>query len=104
MDRSWVEQMQLPILPVLILAINLQRVAIQRICRKGLGMLPLRFTRDLIDTDPADPRRRPSKIFIDQLLAQTNSLKNLRAAIRLDGRDPHFRHDLYDAFYACFDV
>ena len=104
MNRPRVEQMELAILAVLVLAVDFQRVAVQRIGRKRPRMLLLRFPRHFFQTDAADSRRRPGKILIDQLLAQPDRFENLRAAVGLDGRDAHLRHHFDDAFVDGFVV
>ena len=46
----------------------------------------------------------PVKYFVDQLLVQTDGLKDLRAAIALQGRDAHLREGLQQAFVDGLDV
>ncbi len=104
MDRARIEQVQLAVFAILILAVHFQGVAVERIGRKCARMLLLRLAGDLRQADAADARRRPGKIFIDQLMAETHCFENLRAAVRLDRRDTHLGHHLDHAFVNRFVV
>src|SRR5262245_63343141 len=98
MDRPRIKKIKLTIFPILILTVDFQGMAIQRIGGKCPGMLLLRFSRNFFQADAADARWCPGEILVHQLLTEPNGLKNLRAAIRLDSRNPHLSDDLYDAF------
>ncbi len=48
-------------------------------------------------------RRRPSKVLVDQVLAQTHRLEDLGATVALNGGYAHFGHDLQDALFDGLD-
>src|SRR5688572_12099279 len=104
MNRPRIEKMQFTVLAILVLSVSLERVTIEWIGRKCSGMLLLRFARDLLQADAAHPRRRPGEVAVHEFLAKPHRLKNLRAAIRFNSRDSHFRHHLDDAFDGSLDV
>ncbi len=53
-----------------------------------------RFARDLAQADALDLGMRAGEIAIDERLAKADGVEDLRAAIRLVGRDAHLGHDL----------
>ncbi len=55
------------------------------------------FARDDIEPDAADARRGPGEVLVDDLLAESNRLEDLSAAITLHGRDAHLGGDLDQA-------
>ena len=55
------------------------------------------FLGDHIQPDAANPRGGPAKVLVNKGLIQTDGLKDLRAAIRLHGGDPHLGHGLDQA-------
>ena len=57
-------------------------------------MAHLHFARDDIQADAADARGRAGQIFFDDGRMQADGLKNLRAAIALDGRNAHLGNHL----------
>ena len=89
MNRARVEQMQLAVFAVLVLAVDLQGAAVDRDVGKGFGVLAFSFFGNGVETDPAHPGRGPGKVGIDQLLAQADGFKDLRPAVGLDGRNAH---------------
>ena len=103
-NRLGVEQMQFPVLPILVLAVSLERMAVERERRECPGMLLLRLQRDLVQADASDPGWRPGEVFVDQLLAEADRLEDLRATVGLNSRYPHLGHYLYDAFDDGLDV
>ncbi len=56
-----------------------------------------RFVGDFLEADAADARRRIREIRFDELLIQADRFEDLRAAIALQRRDAHLRHDLQHA-------
>ena len=75
MDRLRIEQMKLAVLAPLILTADIERVAVDRIGRKSARMLLLHFTRDDLQADAADARRRPGEILVDQFLLRPTASK-----------------------------
>ena len=49
-----------------IVLMDVERVTVERIGRKRVGVLLLRFASDLFQADPVDPRRGPGEILVDQ--------------------------------------
>src|SRR5713101_8139215 len=98
MDRFGIEQVQFPVFAVLVLAIDLKRVAIERDRREGFLVLLLRLPRDFLQTDAANSRRGPGEVFIDQLLAKPYRLEDLRATVGFNRGDAHLRHHFDHAF------
>ena len=56
------------------------------------------FTRYFSDADAAYPRFRIGKVPVNQLFAQSDSLKYLRPAVTSQCGSPHFGQDFKDAF------
>ena len=54
--------------------------------------------------DALDARRRPGEILVHHVAVEADGLKDLRAAIALDGRDAHLGHRLDHAFDGGLDV
>ena len=53
---------------------------------------------------PLDARGRVREVRVDELLAQADRLEHLRAAVALQRRDAHLRHDLQHALVERLDV
>src|SRR5258708_31684781 len=81
----------------LILAANVQRMAVDLPVREGVLMPDLHFARDHIQADAFNARWRPGEKFINYRLLKPDRLENLRAAIALDGGDAHLGNHLHDA-------
>ena len=69
-----------------------------RRCRAGTSC------GDLVDADAADARRRVREVRIDEFLIQADRFEDLRAAIALQRRDAHLRHDFENALVDGLDV
>src|SRR4051812_6348132 len=65
--------------------------------------LPDLFSDD-VDADAADAGRRPREIAIDECPIEPDRLEDLRAAVALQGRDPHLGHDFEDALVQTLDI
>ncbi len=67
----------------------------ERVKRHGMPLIHLLF--NILHGDTTDAAYRIGKIFIDNVLVNTNGFKNLRALIRLDSADAHLGGDFDDA-------
>ena len=63
-----------------------------------------RLAGDDVDVGAADPRRGPREVAVDEAAVEADRLEDLRAAVALQRRDPHLRHDLQDALVQRLDV
>ncbi len=95
MDRHRSELVILAILPPLVFAAGGQPFG--RIAADGEGVpVPLQhLLGDRLDADALDPGGGAGKVFVDDRLIQAHGLEDLRAAIALDGGNPHFGHRLH---------
>ena len=57
-----------------------------------------------VESDAANSRRLSTEILAQQFCAQADRLENLRAAVRADGADAHFAHNLEQALVDGLDV
>ena len=64
----------------------------------------LTSSRDDVDADAADARRRPREVAVDEALLEADGLENLRAAVALQGRNAHLGHHFEDALVERLDV
>ena len=55
------------------------------------------FFGDDVDADAFNLGRGPGEILVDDRVIEADGFKDLRAAIALDGRNPHLGHGLHDA-------
>jgi hypothetical protein len=83
-DGSGVKQVQLAVLAVLILTMNIERMAIDRKLRKRFGVLLLCLMGNFSKPNASDAGSRPGEIFVDQLLVETDGFEDLGATVRLD--------------------
>ena len=67
------------------------------VARVGLRVTRRDLSRDDVETDAAETRRRRGEVLVDDLLAEAERLEHLGAAVGGDGRDAHLRHDLEQA-------
>src|SRR5205807_9424285 len=102
--RLRIELMQFAVASVLVLAAGFKRVAIGLPYREGYAVTPANFLSDHIDANAADTRRRPGKIFVDEILIKTDGFEDLGAAVTLERRDTHLRDDFDYAFVDGLDV
>src|SRR5207302_290515 len=63
-----------------------------------------RLRGDQIHADSAHARRRAGEMAINERCTQSHRFPQLRAAITLQRRDAHLRHDLEETFAQRFDV
>ena len=63
-----------------------------------------RLARDDVDADAGQARRRPGEVLVDDVLVEADRLEDLRAAVALDGGDPHLGDDLHHALVEGLDV
>ena len=83
----------LAVLAPLVLPAGFQGVPVDRAVGEGVRVAHGSFARDHVDAHPADARGGPGEIFVDKFMAQADGLKNLRAAVALDGGDAHLGDD-----------
>ncbi len=74
------------------------------IIAKRVGMTTNGFFRDFFQTNAFDTRCRAEEELINKACLQADSIKNLRAAIGLVGRNAHLGHDLENALADRLDV
>ena len=91
------EEMQLAFRAPLILAADVERVAVDLAIRKRMAMTHGGFFGDDVERRAFDARGGPGEILVNDVSGQSDRFKDLRAAIALDGADAHFRGDLHDA-------
>jgi hypothetical protein len=87
-----------------IIAADVEDVGEDRRAAEGVLVPPDRLGRDLAQARPFDRRRGAGEISLDELGAEAHSVKDLRTAVGLVGRDPHLGDDLEDALADCLDV
>ena len=98
-NRLWIEEVILALFAPLILAADVERVAVDLPFGERVPMPNLDLARDHIHAHALDAAGGPGEIFIDHRTRETDGLKNLRAAIRLNRRDAHFRGDFHDTLH-----
>src|SRR5262249_46925472 len=103
-DTLGIEEMVLAILAELVVAANVEGVAIERALGKGPLVALLDFVGNDVEADAGDARRGPGEVLADNLLAQADGLEDLGAAIALGGGNAHLGHDLGDALGDGLDV
>ena len=69
----------------------------------GQGVPAQRLLADLADAHPVDAGGGPGEVPVYHPTVQTDGFEDLRAAVRLDGGDPHLREDLEQALVDGFD-
>ena len=92
--RLGTEEVGFAILAPLVLPAGIQGAAITWIFGEGALVLPQRFPGDLVQANALDARIGPGEILVDNALIEPHGLKNLGAAIGLDGGDTHLGHHL----------
>ena len=122
--RARVEQVQFAVLAPLVVASGCQQLAFPVPCpvfghtgrtaihlirckeAHGIGAVVahLDFGAYLRQVDPLDPARGPGKVLVDHMLAETERLENLCAAITLDRRNAHLGHHFDDTLDRSLDV
>ncbi len=78
-DGLRVEQVELAIVAPLILAAGVQRRVVNRAIGKCLAMAGQRLFGQHVQTDALDARHRPGEIPVNDIVVQSDGLKNLRA-------------------------
>ena len=71
---------------------------------KGCLMHGYGISGDLLQTNTADGTNFCAEVSLQQTLTESDTLKDLRTAIRADGRDTHLGHDLEQTFLNGLDV
>ena len=80
---------------VLVISAHIElRIVIGKRREEGEVVLHLGFLSQHIQPDAAEARRRPGKVTRHHLLVEPDRLKDLGAAVALQGRDTHLREDL----------
>src|SRR4029077_6013565 len=87
-----------------ILAADVKRMLEHRHVAERVAMAPRRFLCDLIEPDALDARRSAEEEIADEIGAQSDRVKDLRAAVRLISRDAHLGHHLEDALIDRLDI
>ena len=80
-------------------SVVLQRGGRTRFCLQTEGI-----AGNLFQSDAADGAHLRAEITAQQILTQSDALKDLRTAIGADGRDAHLTHDLLQTFVYGLDV
>ncbi len=103
-DRVRVVHVELAAPPPLILAAGIQipvelggDLVGMPVARRALG-------GDRVEADALDARGRAGEVAVDELAVEADRLEDLRAAIALQGRDPHLGHDLEDPLVGGLEV
>ena len=94
-----VEQVVLPTLAPLVLAAGVEAAAVRLELRVGGAVAHAGLGGDDVEADPLDAGVGPGEVAVDHLLPDADRLEDLRAAVRLEGRDAHFRHHLHDPLH-----
>ena len=87
-----------------VFAAHIERVGKTSWCAKGCHVPLDGFLAHFVQADAFNSGRCAGEIAVDKILGQPDRVKNLRAAIRLIGRNAHFGHDFANAFAGGFDV
>ncbi|OOO00787.1 MAG: hypothetical protein USCGTAYLOR_03017 [Chromatiales bacterium USCg_Taylor] len=103
-DRFRIEQVVFAVAPPLVLPAPVEVRLPGRALGVGVVMAQAHLLRDHMDPDPTDPRGGPGEVPVDDRLVEPHCLEDLRAAIGLDGRDPHLGGDLEHALVERLDV
>ena len=97
-DCFGVEQVVFAVAPPLILPAGIQRCAVDGAGRKRVPVPQADFFGYDVDAHALNLGRGPGEILVDDRVVEADGFKNLRAAIALDGRNPHLGHGFHDAF------
>ena len=103
-DRVRCPHMLLAAHAIGVLAARLECRGEHRVGTEGRAMRAQRLFGHLEHPDPFDLRGRPGEILLNERARQSDRLKDLRAAVRHVGRDPHLRHDFQQALADRLDV
>ena len=103
-DRLGRPGMRLAAHAVQVLAADLERMAQHRHVAERVAMPPRGFLGDLAEPDALDARGGAEEELADEIALQSDRVEDLRAAIRLIGRDAHLGHHLEDALVDRLDV
>jgi hypothetical protein len=88
----------------LVFAADVERAAIDRRVAEGVAMAAHAFLGDLLQADAFDAGGGAGEILGDEFGLESDRVEDLRAAIRLIGRDAHLGHHLEDALVDRLDV
>src|SRR5215472_12122745 len=103
-DRLGIEQVIFTAVPPLVLAADIEDMAVGRAIGESALMAQENFLSDDIDPDAFNPGGSPGKVFVDELLFQADGFEDLSAPIALDGGDAHLRNDLHNALHRGLQV
>ncbi len=102
--RVRIEQVILPVTTPLVFAAFVEVGLADGPIRVRALMSLDHFLRDYVDADAADARGRPREVLVDERRIETDRFEDLRAAVALQRRDTHLRHDLQNALVERVDV
>ena len=96
--------MRLAAQPIGVVATDIEGVAQDRRVAERVAMSSQRLLGDFGEVDTFDGCRRAREVALDKRTRQSDRVENLRAAVRLIGRDAHLGHDLENALVDGLDV
>ena len=88
----------------LVLASDIEGIAVNGRIAERFAVPPHRLFGDLGKRDPFDPSRSAGEVLADELRLEADSIENLRAAIRLVRGDAHLGHHLENALVDRLDI
>jgi hypothetical protein len=104
-DGERVEEVELALLPVLVLAADAELLVDDGpLGRVGAVLAGLHLPGDDVDAHAADAGGGPGEVLVDEVLVQAHRLEDLGAVVALDGGDPHLGDHLDDALVHRLDV
>ncbi|EHJ61206.1 hypothetical protein NSU_1794 [Novosphingobium pentaromativorans US6-1] len=85
-------------------AADVEHVGVDRVFAEGRGVTAHRLFRDFEQARALDGGGSAGEVLLDEFGRQADGVEDLRAAVRLVGRDAHLGHDLADALANGLDV
>src|SRR6185312_13195311 len=103
-DRLRAPQMRLATEAEGVVAADIEAVLEHRARAERIVVAADRLLGDLLQADALDGGRRTGEVGVDEVRAEADGVEDLRAAIRLIGRDAHLGRHLEDALADRLDV
>ncbi|KYD27008.1 hypothetical protein B4109_1239 [Geobacillus stearothermophilus] len=103
MDRLRIEHVMFAVAPPLQLAACIEHIVFMPRSESGF-VAHFRFFRNFRKPDAADLRCRAGEVFLNDIVADADRFKNLRAAVALHRRNAHFRHHFDNAVNGCLHI